>query len=69
MVCRVKHATMTVKPDQLLSDVIAKIKDEHSLNKPGFNLVSGDTLYIPHPPALEAMHSHKLGKTLRELLD
>ena len=27
----------------------------------------GETLYIPHPPALEQMHSHKLEMSIAQL--
>lgn len=69
MVCACCRASFEFKKSQKLSEVLEHIKTKEGLNRPGFNTVSGDTVYIPHPPALEEMHHYKLDLTLQELMD
>lgn len=69
MVCSCTRTKYDFKKSQKLSEVLEVIKTKEALNRPGFNTLDGDTIYIPHPPALEEMHHYKLDLTLQELMD
>ena len=47
-----------------LEDVYAKLKADYNLLSPTFLSVEGEIIYIAGPESLEAMHHHKLDKTM-----
>ena len=52
-----------------LEDVYAKLKADYNLLSPTFLSVEGEIIYIAGPESLEAMHHHKLDKTMQQLID
>lgn len=67
LVCCITNVKLTYKKDQKLNDLLEKIKLDNDLNKPGFNVLDGDIIYIPAPPSLEEQHHYKLEQTLGQL--
>lgn len=68
MVCSIQIKKRSIQSSTLFRDLIADIKADYNLSRPGFNTWDdGETIYIPHPPALEQMHAHKLDMTMAEL--
>lgn len=69
MVCSLRQEETEAKRSDKLGQVLERITTAFDLSKPGFNLPTGDILYIPAPPQLEGLHHYKLDLTIQELID
>lgn len=61
-VCQKVVKEVTTSLSKTLREFYAEFKEEFRLNNPALNGNHGP-IYIPKPPAIEAMHRHKLDKT------
>lgn len=70
MVCAITFKKKQAQATTLFKDLITELKADFDLKNPGFSTwYYGDTIYIPHPPALEQMHAHKLEMSLGQMVE
>ena len=54
-VCAVRFITEQVSPTTTLQQLLASLVTKHELSRPSLNMLgSGQIVYMPHPPVLEA---------------